>query len=85
MKKFKGVRNNSIYYVGTTEDIKALYKSIKRSETTDLIPMFCEQPKFNMNKNIYALCIDENQYFYIVSSDTMLRLIIEEDIKEVKK
>jgi hypothetical protein len=64
------------YYVGATSDIKALYKSILRSRTTNLMPAFCDFPKFSENKSVYALCIDGEGYVTIVNSDTMLGILI---------
>lgn len=72
------------YYVGETADIKAMYKSILRNRTSNLRPMFCDFPKFSDNKSIYALCIDEFAgWVSIVNSDTMLAMIISNEVYEV--
>lgn len=73
------------YYVGATENVKALYKSIRRNKSTGLMPAFCGSPKFAEGKSVYALCIDENNYITIVNSDTMLSILIDRelDVQEV--
>ena len=68
------------FYVGATADIKALYKSIRRNKSTLLCPWHIDMPKFSDKKNIYALCIDEENYIHIVNSDTMLSILINNEL-----
>lgn len=68
--------DDSVYYVGSKEDIKAMYKSIARNRNTDIKPYFCDFPKFSDSRNIYALCIDKNNWMTVVNSDTMLLFIV---------
>ena len=68
------------YYVGETADIKAMYKSIARNKITGLCPEFEGSPKFSDKKSVYALCIDEFNYFSVVNSDTMLSILLDNNI-----
>ena len=83
MKKYEDIESCEVYYVGQASDIKAMYKAIRRNKVVNLYPMFCKCPKFAENKSIYALCINEDGFFTIVNSDTMLKLIINELVKEL--
>lgn len=71
---------NMIYYIGNTDEISAMYKSMSRAAykggRTDLYPRFADPPKFAEWRRVYALCIDENGYFTIVNSDLMLSLLL---------
>ncbi|MCM1327305.1 MAG: hypothetical protein NC249_11860, partial [Lachnoclostridium sp.] len=69
--------DDCVYYVGATADIKAMYKSIARNKNTEISPMFCDAPKFSEQKQVYALCIDKDNWLTVVNSDTMLSLILE--------
>ena len=73
--------NNNIYYVGETADIKAMYKSIRRKLEKDMSMslelLFVDFPKFNPNKSVYALCVDERGYITVVNSDTMMSIIVD--------
>lgn len=82
--------NTTTLFVGTTEEIKALYKSIQRNSPT-IIPTFCDPPKFSDNKMMYGLCIDDDNSMQVVNSDTALSLLFNNneyglgyDIKEVE-
>lgn len=77
----------SFYYVGHTSDIKALYKAIRRASekgNTCMYPLFCDFPIFSSNKEIYALCVDTENYWNVtvLNSDTMLSMIIDGVAKE---
>lgn len=71
---------DSMYYVGSTANIKAMYKSIARNRNTEISPMFCEAPKFSESRQVYALCIDKDNWMTVVNSDTMLSLILAGDV-----
>lgn len=97
MKKFEILpsRTESAYediYVGTVEEVSALYKAICRaskSGNTNISAFYRGFPKFNPD-NLYGLDIIQGDYsspekwMLVLSSDTVLRLIVDEDIKEVK-
>ena len=80
LKKYYDIETNEIYYVGATSDIKAWYKSMRRNGS--LCPLFGEDPKFSEEKSVYALCINDDGYFTVVNSDTMLYLIINNLVEE---
>ena len=50
---------------------------------TDLMMLFSEKPIFNAEKQVYAICVNDNRYVYIINSDTMLSLIVSGDVKEM--
>lgn len=81
-------KSNCIYYVAETATIKSIYKSMRKAwgrEVTNLCPMFCDFPKFSADKSVYAICVDvEEGYFQIVNSDTIMLMILENTIEEVK-
>lgn len=95
MKKYALVTDNvdfpemcreSLYYVSTTAEIKAVFNSIYRGimkSNTDLMMLFSEKPIFNAQKQVYAICVNDNRYVYIINSDTMLSLIVSGDVKEM--
>lgn len=70
-------------YIGYADDIKATYKSIVRAfnkYNTNLCPIFCNTPRFV--KSMYGLIVNEkSNSFYVVNSDTALRLLYEEILK----
>ena len=85
-KYFYEPTENCQYYIGETVYIKALYKSIRRNKSTSLTPLFCGTPRFNMDRLIYALCIDENGYVTICNSDAMLAILMfSNSIKQEEK
>lgn len=72
MKKYINI-DNSIIYIGRMTDIKAMYKSIVRAYhkyATDLIPLFSE------TRMTYGIVIDEDSFFYPISSDTFTAMLI---------
>lgn len=86
MKRYSDKENN-LYIVGSTDEIKATYKAICRHNTWDcwqthIEPEFLDFPEFSEGKKIYGLCIDENFKMTVVNSDTLLDLIIKDEIKE---
>ena len=84
-KIYEDVETYEVYYVGSTLDIKALFKSIRRNRSTNLYPLFSETPKFSENKNIYALCVNyDDNFITVVNSDTMLSMIIDDLVQEMK-
>ena len=96
MKKYKidNEHDNGIYYIGTADEIKSLYRSIQRAAyktndlknpeyKTDLFPRFSGYPKVKPDK-VYGLKIDADNYFTIVNSDVMLAILIENRVVEEK-
>lgn len=56
MRKY--VEKDNIYsefFVGKTEEIRAIYKSIARNKNTRITPAFSEFPRFSENKQV---CLD---------------------------
>lgn len=90
MKKYL-VDNREEMYVGEASEISALYKSIRRAGDkgrTEILPMFCEFPRFNPNR-LYGLSISKGDFsmypwMCIISSDSVLRLIVNGSAKEVE-
>lgn len=80
IKNFFNTVEGDIYYVGSTADIKAMYKSIARNQNTDIRPLFCEAPKFSESRLVYAICIDKDGWMTVVNSDTMMLLILAGDV-----
>ncbi len=73
------------YIIGETRDIKALYKSIQRAYRkglTDICPFFWDS-KFNLLKATYALSINEQGDMIVMSADTMLSILLDNDVREV--
>jgi hypothetical protein len=71
------------YYVGTADEVKALYKSITRAcraGNTELKRYHLDDAKFNPYK-MYGLCIDSDNWVTIVAGDTILRMIVCGDIE----
>ena len=82
MKRYINTSNNSIIYMGRMTDIKAMYKSIVRAYhkyATDLIPLFSE------TRMTYGIIIDEDFFFYPISSDTFTAMLLAGELVEVKE
>lgn len=87
MKRYINVSDNSIIYMGLTSDIKAMYKSIVRAYhkyATDLIPLFSET-RFSKTRMTYGIIIDEDFFFYPISSDTFTAMLLAGELVEVKE
>lgn len=87
MKRYINTSNNSIIYMGRMTDIKAMYKSIVRAYhkyATDLIPLFSET-KFSETRMTYGIIIDEDFFFYPISSDTFTAMLLAGELVEVKE
>ncbi len=85
IKKYEIKNENNIYFVGETNEIKAMFKSIRRAYdkgNTELFPYF-RIAKFSDSKSCYAIEIDEEMNVYVRSSDTMMALILNHGAKEV--
>ena len=88
MKKYINISDNSIIYMGRMTDIKAMYKSIVRAYhkyATDLIPFFSDTPVFSESKITYGIVIDDDNLFYVISSDTFAAMLLDGDLVEVKE
>lgn len=69
-------------YVGRTEDIKAVYKSLMRNarnerSTSKLCPVFTDPARFSVSKYMYGLEIKPNGNFCVLSSDAVLATLME--------
>ena len=73
------LQDGTILYVGDTEDIKALYKSIARNKNTDIYPLFCHMPKFSKYRTIYGLNIDVDRHqMMIINADSCMYILLQE-------
>lgn len=75
MKKFVDQYTDAQIFIGLTEEIKALYKSMCHAwekGVSDYIPLFVNRAKFSPKKQSYALYIDDKGYFTVGSSDAAL-------------
>lgn len=99
MKKYEVVLkiddNTSIVtgvaYIGTTSDIKALYKSIRRASekgNTNLYFLFCGAQRFSENKQVYGLVISDDESddetVSIITSDTFAMMLVSGELEEVR-
>lgn len=83
MKKYTDGKN--IYVVGETQEIKAIFSSIVRAKETYLVALYSEHPRFNTDKQIYAICIEPvAKWFYIVNSDSIMSMIVHNELSEYK-
>lgn len=84
MKKYIDKEEN-IFIVGDTMEIKAIFGSIVRAKETDLVALYSEHPRFNTDKQIYAICIEPvAKWFYIVNSDSIMSMIVHNELSEYK-
>lgn len=78
-------------YIGTTMEIKAVYKSICRNEKNHNIVDFFgglnERGKFSQYKSMYGLMFDSHKNMTIINSDTALSILFDDGIEkeEVKQ
>ena len=87
-KKYYDVKENAVIYMGRTSDIKAMHKSMARALRkyhTDLIPFFSDTPVFSESKITYGIVIDDDNLFYVISSDTFTAMLLDGDLVEVKE
>ena len=84
IRQFIDPENGDLYIVGATADIKAIYKSIARNHNTEIIPYYNESPIFSSNKQMYAVCIFAESNMIVINSDTMLAILMDGELKEVK-
>ena len=70
--------NDGELVIGTAREIKSLWKNLVKK--TNFCPVFCEEPKFNMDK-MYGIYINDTNYgeftngMVVVNSDTCLEII----------
>lgn len=87
MKKYVNISDNSIIYIGRTSDVKAMYKSIARASRkyhTNLITLFSET-RFSKSRMTYGIVIDEDSFFYPISSDVFTAMLLAGELVEVKE
>lgn len=82
MRKFIATKGNSKYYVDTANEIKGIFKSIKRAnkEGRANLHSFFVDVEFNPYK-IYGLKVTANNYFAIINGEDILYLLITGEIK----
>lgn len=71
---------DTVYYVGTIADCKALYKALRRAShkgNVDIWELYLEFPRFDAKKRYYAVGINCDGMMYISTSDCILSGILE--------
>lgn len=82
MRKFIATKGDAKYFIGTANEIKAIFKSIKRANkkgNANLHSFFVDV-KFSPFK-IYGLKVTEHNYFSIIEGEDILYLLITNEIK----
>lgn len=77
---------NSVIYIGHMADIKAMYKSIARASRkchTNFMPLFSET-RFSETRMTYGIIMDEDWFFYPISSDTFTVMLLAGELVEVE-
>lgn len=84
MKKYVDEYEN-VYIVGETTEIKAIFGSIARAKETNLVALYSDHPKFNKEKQVYAICfLSFTKWFYVLNSDTIMSMIVHNELTEYK-
>lgn len=80
-RKYSCTEDDAVLYVGKTEDIKAMYKSINRNKHCNISPFFCSIAKFSDRKEVYGIVIEPrqngSQYMSISTSDIIMSEILD--------
>lgn len=87
MKKYVNISKNNTIYMGRMIDIKAMYKSIVRAYhkyATDLVPLFSET-RFSETRMTYGIVIDEDSFFYPISSDAFTAMLLADELAEMEE
>ena len=64
--------------VGETREIKAIYRTI--AKCSDLVkPLYADFPKFNKNRIMYGIEVTPNQEMFIINSDEVLALLLDDE------
>ena len=87
MKKYFNISENSTIYMGRMADIKAMYKSIVRAYhkyNTNFMPLFSET-RFSEARMTYGIVMDEDSFFYPISSDTFTAMLLCGELIEVEE
>lgn len=79
MKRYINTSDNSIIYMGRMTDIKAMYKSIVRAYHK------YSETKFSETRMTYGIIIDEDSFFYPISSDTFTAMLICGELVEMEE
>lgn len=74
---FFELQDGSVLYIGETNDIKAMYKSISRNNHTMIKPLYSDTPIFSETKEVYGLSIEGN-WMTVINSDTALKILMQE-------
>lgn len=86
MRKY--VEKDNIYsefFVGKTEEIRAIYKSIARNKNTRITPAFPEFPRFSENKQVYVIHVDMIGWMTLLTSDDFALMLLEGKLTEVPR
>lgn len=86
MRKY--VEKDNIYsefFVGETQEIRAIYKSIARNKNTTITPVFSGTPKFSENKQVYVIHVDMIGWMTLLTSDDFALMVLEGKLKEVPR
>lgn len=76
-----------VAYIGTTADIKALCKSIRRAsekESTNLYFLFGGAVRFSEYKQVYGLVISDDDMVTVITSDTFAMMLVSGELEEVR-
>jgi hypothetical protein len=70
MKRYFDAETGNEVFVGTAEEIRALYGSMKRAmkvQHTNYMPLYSDMPKFNSDKQ-YELTVDAHGFYTVCSN-----------------
>jgi hypothetical protein len=84
MKKYVGISESnegSVYFIGKTDEIKALYKSISR-HGDNIGPLYNGNTLFSPYKYVYCICIDVDGWMTITTSDDFALMLVNGEIEE---
>lgn len=84
MKKYVGIseaNEGSVYFIGETDEIKAIYKSIAR-HGENVGPLYSGNPLFSPYKYVYGVCIDIDGWMMIITSDDFALMLVNGEIEE---
>ena len=82
MKTFRENSNGAELVIGTADEIKSFEKSMRRAwlkDKSNVWPSHLDKPKYNSTK-IYGIGVEREErhsIYYILSADTILRLMYE--------
>ena len=75
----------SEFFVGKTEEIRAIYKSIARNKNTRITPAFSEFPRFSENKQVYVIHVDMIGRMTLLTSDDFTLMLLKENSQKYRE